>query len=156
MQTVATDELRTSELRDLLSELVTSTSRFTRLAASVSPTDHPRTWSRALSLLDEYGAIRVSEFARLDRCSQPSATALLRTLGDNGLVTRTSDPTDSRAVVVAISESGRTWLAESRRAIGDGLLQHLHRPDPAQLRRIVEGLDDLRSVLKNTAREEQS
>jgi DNA-binding MarR family transcriptional regulator len=146
--------MRTDELRTLLSELVTTTSRFTRLAASVAPAEHPRTWSRALSLLDEYGAIRISEFARLDRCSQPSATALLRTLHENGLVDRMTDPTDSRAVVVSISDRGRTWLADSRRAIGDGLLHHLGEPDPDQLRRIVEGLDDLRSVLKNTARKE--
>lgn len=139
---------RDAELRRLLSELVTNASRFTRLASSISPDTRPRTWTRALSLIEEYGPLRISDFARIDRCSQPSATALLKTLGEQGLVTRGSDPNDSRAVVVEMSDAGREWITDARYAIGDGLLQYLNHLEPEQIENIARGLDEIRGAVK--------
>ncbi|RZL71404.1 MAG: MarR family transcriptional regulator, partial [Rhodococcus sp. (in: high G+C Gram-positive bacteria)] len=42
------------DLKDLVSELVTSSSRFVRLAARFGSDEWPRAWMRALSLLEEY------------------------------------------------------------------------------------------------------
>ncbi|MFC8179574.1 MarR family winged helix-turn-helix transcriptional regulator [Rhodococcus sp. NPDC057297] len=137
-------------LRDVLSELVTGSSRFVRLAAHFGSDEWPKAWMRALSLLEEYQPLRVSDFARLDRCSQPSATSLLGKLAAAGLVERTTDPSDSRAVVARMSDAGAEWLAAGRRQIADGLLPYLSELDPEQLRKLTDGLSELRSVLKSS------
>lgn len=140
-------------LRDLLAELVTSSSRFVRLAAHFGTDEWPKAWMRALSLLEEYQPLRISEFARLDRCSQPSATSLLGKLSAAGLVERSTDPEDSRAVIVELSAAGTDWLAAGRRQIGDGLVPYLSELDPEQIQKLTDGLSELRSVLKSSITE---
>ena len=138
------------ELRDLIVDLVTSSARFTRQATALAADGRPKALTRALSILDEHGELRVSEFARIDRCSQPSATAVVRKLHVLGLVDRTTDPDDSRAVLVEINDAGRRWLAESRNSIGDALAPRFAHLEPEQIRRLTEGLQELRDVLKST------
>jgi DNA-binding MarR family transcriptional regulator len=103
---------------------------------------------RALSLLEEYQPLRISTFAELDRCSQPSATALLAKLSKRGLVTRTADPDDSRAVLIEMTDDGHRWLAASRRHIVDGLVPYLSDRDPEQIQKLTDGLSELRSILE--------
>lgn len=141
-----------THLRRVLAELVTNASRLTRLASSVAADNRPRPWMRALSLLEEYGALRVSELARLDSTSQPTATALLKQLGEAGLVQRQRDPEDSRAVMVEMTDAGRTWLAEARDHIGATLSDHLPDLDAEQVQRLSRSLADLREVLKESSR----
>ncbi|OZD72405.1 MarR family transcriptional regulator [Rhodococcus sp. 05-340-1] len=137
-----------ADIRDLLSQLVTSSSRFVRLAARFGSDEWPRAWMRALSLLEEYQPLRISTFAELDRCSQPSATALLAKLSKSGLVTRTADPDDSRAVLIEMTDAGHRWLAASRRHIVDGLVPYLSDRDPEQIQKLTDGLSELRSILE--------
>lgn len=108
---------------------------------------------RALSLLEEYQPLRVSEFARLDRCSQPSATALLAKLGTAGLVERSVDADDSRAVLVELSDAGADWLAAGRRQISDGLVPYLSELDPERIQKLTDGLSELRSILESSIAE---
>jgi DNA-binding MarR family transcriptional regulator len=136
------------DIRDLLSQLVTSSSRFVRLAARFGSDEWPRAWMRALSLLEEYQPLRISTFAELDRCSQPSATALLAKLSNADLVTRRPDPDDSRAVLIEMTEAGHRWLAEGRRHLVDGLLPYLSDRDPEQIQKLTDGLSELRSILE--------
>ncbi|NKT44411.1 MarR family transcriptional regulator [Rhodococcus hoagii] len=141
------------QFRDLLVELVSNAHRFTRLASALSVDDRPRPWMRALSLLEEQGPIRISTFARLDRCSQPSATALLKRLGEEGLVSRQTDPDDCRAVLVGISDDGRRWLAEARHEVADALTPHFAHLEPEQVARISDGLGELRAIIRSAAAE---
>lgn len=108
---------------------------------------------RALSLLEEYEPLRISEFAQLDRCSQPSATSLLGKLAASGLVERTQDPSDSRAVVVRTTPAGTDWLAAGRNQIGDGLVHYLSELDTEQIKKLTDGLSELRSMLESSITE---
>lgn len=139
------------QLRDLLADLVSNAHRFSRLASALATDERPRPWMRALSLLEEQGALRVSTFARLDRCSQPAATALLRNLGRAGLVSREPDPDDSRAVLVGITDDGRHWLADARRDVADSLAPHFAHLEPDQIARISAGLGELRAIIRTAA-----
>lgn len=140
-------------LRDLLAELVTNSSRFVRLAARFGTDEKPKAWMRALSLLEESQPLRISEFARLDRCSQPSATALLGKLAAAGLVERSVDPRDSRVVNVATTPAGDEWLATGRQQIGDGLVPYLSQLDAEQIQKLTDGLSELRSLLESSITE---
>lgn len=139
-----------AHLRRMLAELVTNSSRFTRLASSLSADTRPRPWMRALSLLEEYGALRVSELARLDSTSQPTASALLGQLVADGLVARRRDPDDSRAVVVEMTEAGCSWLEEAREHVGAALADRLPDLDVYRVQRISRSLHELRELVKES------
>lgn len=132
----------------LLVELVTNASRFAKLAAATSGDGKPRALVRALSLIDEYGELRITEFARLDGCSQPAATTLAKKLHRLGLIERETDPGDSRAVLLRLSDEGRRWLTDARAAIGRALAPRLAGVDPDRIADLVEGLAGLRQLLK--------
>ena len=138
-----------ASLHSLVVELVINTSRFTRLAAATSTGGRPRALVRALSLIDEYGELRITEFARLDGCSQPAATALAKKLHSLGLIDRVVDPDDSRAVRLSLSAEGRRWLADARHAIGTSLAPRLVGVDPERIEMLAAGLAELRELLKS-------
>ncbi len=134
-----------------LVDIVVATAQLTRLARVLRKDDLPHAMLRALSVLDERGALRVSEFARIDGCSQPTATTLIGRMATAGLVSRTADPGDSRAVVVALTPAGRDRLAVSRRAIGTALTTRLPGFDAARLAHLRGELDELLEALKSAA-----
>ncbi|WP_280351240.1 MarR family winged helix-turn-helix transcriptional regulator [Nocardia abscessus] len=121
---------------DIVVDLLVTAGRLTRLAGVISGDDLPRAISRALSVLDEHGALRVSEFARIDRCSQPAATALIGKLVAEGFAARRKDPEDSRVVIVELTPAGRTRLAEFRRAFAAAIGGHLPGFDAERLARL--------------------
>ena len=106
-------EVVTNDLPTLASDLVVQAARLTR--AVRREIDHPA-GARALSLLDEHGPSGVTALAAADRCSQPTMTATVRTLSEQGLVDRRPHPTDGRAQVVALTDAGRAELARIRAA----------------------------------------
>jgi DNA-binding MarR family transcriptional regulator len=74
-----------------------------------------RTAVSVLSSLDALGPLRVTTLATREGVTQPSMTQLVKRLVDRGYVALTVDATDARARLVAITETGRTVLAERRR-----------------------------------------
>lgn len=132
-------------------DLLVTAGRLTRLAGAIGDDDLPRAVLRALAVLDEHGAVRVSEFARIDRCSQPAATALLGRLVEDGFATRTKDPEDSRAVVVDLTPAGRERLARARAAYGTAMAARLAEFDVERLERMDTDLNELLEALKKVA-----
>ncbi|MFF0541877.1 MarR family winged helix-turn-helix transcriptional regulator [Nocardia thailandica] len=140
---------------DIVVDLLVTAGRLTRLAGSISDDDLPRAILRAMALLDEHGSLRVSEFARIDRCSQPAATALVNRLVDEGFATRSKDPEDSRAVRVELTDAGRDRLNQARRAFGTVLATGLADFDHDRLTRLATDMDDLLTALRAVARGHQ-
>ncbi|MGW4117222.1 MarR family winged helix-turn-helix transcriptional regulator [Nocardia sp. NPDC004711] len=148
MQLRQATELTPEDTGQRLVDIVVATSRLNRLAGVLGGIDLPHAVMRALGTLDEYGPLRISEFARVDRCSQPAATALIGRLTDAGLATRTKDPDDSRAVVVELTPAGRDRLAATRNHLGNALAARLPDLDPALLTRLSRDLNDLAEAFK--------
>ncbi|WP_019931579.1 MarR family winged helix-turn-helix transcriptional regulator [Nocardia sp. BMG111209] len=132
-----------------LVDIAVAVGRLVRVVRSLE--ERPPATLRALSVLDERRALRISEFARLDGCSQPTATALIGRLAAAGLVGRTRDPGDSRAVVVELTPAGRDCLNASRRVIGTTLADRLPSFGPDRLDRLRAELAELLGELKRTA-----
>lgn len=92
-----------------------------RIAAVESHNDAPAAQWRTLSLLRSEGPLRLGALAAASRVTQPGMTRLVGQLADAGLVTRDSDPDDSRATVVAATDTGiralDAWLVQ----LGDAL-----------------------------------
>lgn len=111
-----------SKLQKIAIDLTVVAARFSRFQRQNSPNDTTAATWRALSLLEQFGALRVTEFARLDRLSQPAATAVLRRIIDDGLAESTSDSADKRAKRVRLTNNGREFLSDLRTDAGDRLI----------------------------------
>jgi DNA-binding MarR family transcriptional regulator len=68
----------------------------------------------ALSVIVFGGAIRISELAAAEQVRTPTITPIVAALERAGLVTRETDRSDARAVVLRATAKGRRLLAEGR------------------------------------------
>ena len=97
------------------SELLTMVARLNRLATSRIRLPLPWAQARLLGTIEDRSeGTRISELAELDHCSQPTMTTLVRRLEESGLVARTPDPDDARAVRIRITAKGASTLARVR------------------------------------------
>src|SRR6478609_165206 len=75
--------------------------------------------TRIISLLDEVGPLGITQLADLDRCSQPTMSAAVSQLVEQGWVTKKPNPDDARGTVVTLSGAGRVELSRVRRLHGE-------------------------------------
>ncbi|GHG87027.1 MarR family winged helix-turn-helix transcriptional regulator [Streptomyces lanatus] len=73
------------------------------------------TTASTLGRLEREGPARLTVLAAAEGVAQPSMTQLVQRLEQQGLASRISDPDDGRVSLVAITDAGRTVLAERRR-----------------------------------------
>lgn len=127
-------------------DLLSVVARLNRLATYRVRMPLPFAQARLLSTIEDQGEARISDLAALDHCSQPTMTTQVRRLEDAGLVTRTADPGDARAVLIRITETGRQTLRQvriDRAAVIDPKLDQLSADDRRTLGeavRIMRGL----------------
>lgn len=94
------------------------------LASSVvrrMPRDISLTTAATLNTLDRHGAQRLTRLAELEGVTQPSMTALVTRLEGDGFAVRRPDPTDGRAVLVALTAAGKRYVRR-RRQLGASAL----------------------------------
>lgn len=93
--------------------------------------------------LQRFGPQRLTQLAQLEGVAQPSMTALVSRLEDEGLVVRRGDPADGRAVLVELTEAGEELLARRRRAgieVLAGQIRKLPTDEATLLRRALGAL----------------
>ena len=99
-----------------------------------------------LRRLDAEGPLRVTELAAAELVAQPTMTVLVRRLEQDGLVRKSRDASDARAVRVEITDEGRAQLAQVRAARSAALQSRLERLDDearAALAAALPALDQL-------------
>jgi DNA-binding MarR family transcriptional regulator len=117
---------------ELGSGLLGVVARLNRMANQRTQPPLPWAQARLLSTIESQGEARISDLAALDHCSQPTMTTQVRRLEDAGLVTRTIDPGDARAVLIRITPEGVKTLSRvraDRAAVIDPLLAQLDTED---------------------------
>lgn len=101
-----------------------------------------------LTLLDS-GPIRMTELAARERVRTPTTTVAIRRLEKLGLVKRTRDPSDMRAVLVEVTPEGfvqhRDALEARRHHLAE-LLGHLTADERADLIRALKPLERLTTL----------
>jgi DNA-binding MarR family transcriptional regulator len=98
-----------------------------------------------LTLLD-CGPIRMTELAAHERVRTPTTTVAIRRLEKLGLVKRSRDPSDLRAVLVEVTPRGLVQHREAldaRRAYLSSMLDKLSAEDQATLAAALGSLDRL-------------
>src|SRR5919202_4830619 len=101
------------------------------------------TAAATLAHLQRSGPARLTELAVAEGVSQPSMTALVARMADQGLVVRAADPRDGRAVVLSLSAEGERLLARRRAERTARLTGPLADLSPDDVRRIAEALPAL-------------
>jgi len=122
-------------------DLLSVVARLNRFATQRARLPLPWAQARLLSTIEDHGEARISDLAAIDHCSQPTMTTQVRRLEDAGLVSRTVDPHDARAVLIRITDKGRRVLTQARKdraAVIDPRLEQLAPDDRATLAAAVE------------------
>lgn len=146
MTTPATEDSPGAGGEHLGGDLLAVVARLNRLATQRTRLPLPWAQARLLSTIEDQGEARISDLATLDHCSQPTMTTQVRRLEDAGLVSRTTDPLDARAVLIRITDKGRTVLAQARidrAAVIDPRLAQLSPEDRQTLADAVEVIERL-------------
>jgi DNA-binding MarR family transcriptional regulator len=113
----------------------------------------------ALATLLDHGPLRMGELADRESIRMPTATALVDGLSKAGLVDRTPDPADRRAVHVDLTEHGRDVLrrvGSQRDAVMTAALAELPDADRAALAAAAPALQALRDRLDDASRAQTS
>ena len=136
----------------LAADLLSVVARINRLATQRVRLQLPFAQARLLSMIEDQGAARISDLAALDHCSQPTMTTQVRRLEDAGLVSRTIDPADARAVLISITQLGVSVLAKVRTDRGAVIDPYLERLDEADRHTLVDAVRVMRSLLDDAQR----
>lgn len=132
-----------TELSDLLMRVARTQRR--RWRDVLAPWDLSPHQARALRVVCEHDGVRLSDLAEALRIAPRSATEVADGLQDRGLVERTADPADRRAVLLRPTGEGRRIRAEVDRARGADsaeLFARLSAADRATLARLLRSLVD--------------
>ena len=116
-----------------------------RWRETLAPWDLSPHHARALRVVTDRAGTRLSDLAEALHIAPRSATEVADALQARGLVERTPDPTDRRAVVLTPTEEGRRVqreIAAARAADTRDLFGRLDAADRAALARILRTLAD--------------
>ena len=133
-------------------DLLAVAARIDRLANQRVRTRLSCARARLLSAIEQHGPARMSDLAALDYCSQPTITRQVRLLEDAGLVSRTADSADARAVLIGITAKGHCLLARVQADRGGVIDQRLARLDDADRQTLAEAVRITRSLLDDAQR----
>jgi DNA-binding MarR family transcriptional regulator len=106
------------------------------------------TLTAALASIENHGPLTPSELADRERIKRPTATRLIGTLEEAALVTRTSDPTDGRSSLIAITPAGRELMRTLRTRKDAYLAQRLSKLSPEDRATLDRAADLLERLLE--------
>jgi DNA-binding MarR family transcriptional regulator len=106
----------------------------------------PSQWS-ALVSVEDHESLRIGDLADREGVSAPTATRLVASLEEAGLLSRTTDPADRRTAYVGLTDAGREKLEWSRQVRTASLVQRLSAMPEADVRQLIELLPLLESLL---------
>lgn len=130
-------------------DLLAVVARINRLANQRVRMPIPFAQARLLSTIEDQGEARISDLAALDHCSQPTMTTQVRRLEDAGMVTRTPDPLDARAVLIRITPDGVAALRQARLDRGAAVDPYLERLSDSERNCLTEAIIVLRRLVED-------
>jgi DNA-binding MarR family transcriptional regulator len=114
-----------------------------------APRDLSLTSQSTQSTLGRSGTKRITELAAIEGVTQPSMTTLIASLERQGLVERAGDPKDRRVCLVSLTEAGRAYMVQRRKAGTEAfatLVSQLPPEAAATLAAAIPALERLRAL----------
>ena len=93
-----------------------------------------------LATINVRGPLRLSDLAALEHVSAPTATRLVASLEERGLVRRQDNPDDRRSIFLAVTPAGRRTLDRVRTARTVELTRRLDRLTSEERRAVLKAL----------------
>lgn len=132
-------------------DLLAVVARLNRYATQRIQMQLPAAQARLLSTIDAQGEARICDLAAVDHCSQPTMTTQVRRLEDAGLVARTVDPGDARAVRIKITAEGMKTLNRVRVDRASAIEPQLAELNATDRRTLEDAVTVLRRLLDDSA-----
>ena len=132
-------------------DLLAVVARLNRFATQRIQMQLPAAQARLLSTIDAQGEARICDLAAVDHCSQPTMTTQVRRLEDAGLVARTVDPGDARAVRIKITAEGMKTLNRVRVDRASAIEPQLAELNATDRRTLEDAVTVLRRLLDDSA-----
>src|SRR3954464_8453915 len=132
---------------DLASQLDRSLARLTQVVRASAHRGRSLGALLVLRRLDDEGPQRITDLALAELVAQPTMTVLVRRLESDGLVRKTRDAADARAVRVEITDAGRAELRQVRAARAAAWQTRLERLDDSALAALAAALPALDQLL---------
>ena len=102
----------------------------------------------ALTSVELHGPLTPSELAEIERIKRPTATRILRSLEEEGLVERTPDPNDGRSALISITGDGRERLRRLRQRKNAYLAKRMRDLDPREIATLGSAAEILERLLE--------
>jgi DNA-binding MarR family transcriptional regulator len=103
----------------------------------------------ALATLEEYGSMRMSEFAARELIGASVATRVVANLEELGLVQRAAAEADGRVSVIELSDAGRQTLLDLWNERAAGLTARIERLQPEQTAVLQAALPVLEALVRD-------
>jgi DNA-binding MarR family transcriptional regulator len=132
-------------------DLLAVVARLNRYATQRIHMQLPAAQARLLSTIEAHGEARICDLAAVDHCSQPTMTTQVRRLEDAGLVARTVDPGDARAVRIRITPEGMRTLGRVRLDRAAAIEPQLARLESSDRQTLNNAVAVLRRLLDDAA-----
>src|SRR5215475_8608555 len=130
-----------------------------RAASWIRRTGRPTEWNAvAVSTLDalsQRGPLRLSDLVAAEHITQPGMTGLVARLELAGLVDRSPDPTDRRAMIVALTDAGRAFVADFHGKRAATVAPYLWSLPPASRASLIGATDALIALASQPVQEEK-
>lgn len=108
---------------------------------------------KVLGLLSRSGPTRAGELAHVCGITPPAMTEMIESLVEDRHARRDPDPTDRRAVLIAVTPAGQVEVDRVQAAATAALLKSLERLSAEQRARLRAALADLDDVLAAESKE---
>jgi DNA-binding MarR family transcriptional regulator len=102
----------------------------------------------ALASIENRGPMTPSELADRERIKRPTATRIIGSLEERGLVGRTADPADGRSSLIAVTPDGRDLLRTLRTRKDAYLAERLRALPAADRETLARAVDLLEHMLE--------
>ncbi|HET6816272.1 MAG TPA: MarR family transcriptional regulator [Mycobacteriales bacterium] len=133
---------------DAAARLRVAVARLTRHLRQTAPGELSLSQWSALVTIETQGPVRIGDLAEREGVSAATATRLVASLEELGLVGRESDVTDRRSWRVSLTAAGRAKLEWARRRRTERLAQRLSTLSPDDVRRLLDALPVLESLVE--------
>jgi DNA-binding MarR family transcriptional regulator len=137
---------RSERIAYVSSQLLPRASLLTRLLASQLGGELSRTEVGLLSALSG-GPRRITELAERERLKQPTMTALVQRLEQQGLVSRERHADDGRVVLVNLTEAGSVALEDFRAQARAALSAYLAEMPDEQVEALAAATETLAQLI---------
>jgi len=98
---------------------------------------------RVLATLDDLGSAGISQLAAADGVSQPTMSTQVSALVREGYVAKVPHPTDARAQVLSLTDTGRAYLHEQRERLAGSVRGRLSSHSEADVATAIAVLTSL-------------